>query len=99
MLARGIQAITIPSALLWIAANKDQEVRDLQKSKMGENWWFMRVPTGARRVLPSGQFVNGTDNIVRIRKPQIWGQMFGGASNLCWIIWRLVILRSMSEQR
>ncbi len=61
-LAAGIQAISIPSALLWWAATGDDGVRDLQRSEQGKNFWFLRVGP----------------EIVKVRKPQLWGQFFGG---------------------
>lgn len=60
--AIGMLTIAMPSALFWAAARDDQEIIDRQKSSAGLIYWFFRAPDGS---------------IGRLRKPFVWGQVFG----------------------
>lgn len=59
--AKGIAAISIPSAILWWANKDDKEINDLRKTPAGATYWFVRAG----------------DNVVRIPKPFLYGQVFG----------------------
>lgn len=61
-LVKGLSYIAIPSALLWYANKDDQELNNYRKTESGQRYWFIRLPNR---------------EIVRIRKPQVIGQIFG----------------------
>lgn len=61
-----LAGITLPSIYLWYAAEDDQEVRDMQLSPQGQTHWILRI---------GGQ-------IVKIRKPVLWGALFGNTAEL-----------------
>lgn len=58
---KGLALISIPSALLWWANKDDKEINDLRKTPAGATYWFVR--TG--------------DEVIRIPKPFLYGQVFG----------------------
>ena len=55
-------AISLPSLYFWAAARDDAEIQDLRKTPAGLIFWFVRTPQ---------------NDIVRIPKPFMWGQIFG----------------------
>ena len=55
-------SISLPSAYFWVANRNDQEITDLRKTNAGLLYWFYRTPS---------------DEIVRIPKPFLYGQIFG----------------------
>jgi hypothetical protein len=51
------------SVLFGLLGDDDDEIKELRRTKAGATWWFARVP--------------GSEVIVRIPKPFLWGQVFG----------------------
>jgi GGDEF domain-containing protein len=64
-----IGAISIPTMMLWAANRGDQEIEDLRKSDAGRIYWFVRDPFHLD--------VDGNEEIVRMPKPFLYGQIFG----------------------
>ena len=64
-----IGAITIPTMILWAANRGDQEIEDLRKSPAGSIYWFYRDPFHLD--------ADGNEEIVRMPKPFLYGQIFG----------------------
>ena len=62
----GVMGVTVPSIALWMAADGDKQVRDLQRSQAGIRNWFMRLPK--------------TGEIVKIPKPYLYGEVFAGTT-------------------
>ena len=57
-----IGAVSLPSMYFWAASKDDAEIQDLRKTPAGLIFWFMRTPE---------------NDIIRIPKPFMWGQIFG----------------------
>lgn len=64
-----IGAISIPTMMLWAANRGDQDIEDLRKSEAGRNYWFVRDPFHLD--------ADGNEEIVRMPKPFLYGQIFG----------------------
>jgi hypothetical protein len=59
-----LAGILLPSIYFWLAAKDDDEVRNLQNTPVGQNNWLVRIG----------------DDIVKIRKPILWGHIFGNTA-------------------
>jgi hypothetical protein len=55
-------SIVMPSALLWWANKDDEEITQLRRTESGQRYWWFR---------------NWNNEIMRMRKPHVIGQLFG----------------------
>ncbi|HQP89038.1 MAG TPA: hypothetical protein PLL76_22510 [Thermoanaerobaculia bacterium] len=63
VLFKGLLYVGGLSVLFGLLGDDDDEIKELRRTKAGAAWWFARVP--------------GSEVIVRIPKPFLWGQLFG----------------------
>lgn len=63
-MTKGFVGITLPTAMLWWVNKDDEEINQVRRTRLGTRYWFFR----------------GNDNtIVRVRRPQILGELFGAS--------------------
>lgn len=91
---KGLLHVGTLSALFYLLADDDDEIKELRRTKQGALWWFVRVP--------------GTEVIARFPKPFLWGQVFGtgveavldrsrGENPRAYKEWRREVLKMISD--
>lgn len=69
-MTKGFATITLPSMALWYASKDDEEINQVRRTALGSHYWFIRNP-----MVDKGE----PGSIVRIPKPQVLGEFFGGS--------------------
>lgn len=64
-MTKGTIGISIPTMMLWYINKDDDEINQVRRTPMGQRYWFFRA---------------GPDEIIRVRRPQVIGEIFGSSA-------------------
>ena len=63
-MTKGFVGIALPTAMLWYVNKDDEEINQVRRTALGTRYWFFR---------------GADDTIVRVRRPQVLGEVFGAS--------------------